>query len=266
MNELMLMKKDSGPKYEMPEVLGMGPTELIGGDPSAGFFGEALSTDLINGTNLASLLNVTQGTLINSETPWLKFVIDGKIIYTPKLPIRKAISWSHLYSRGIVYGTNDAGKFPLGTPVNQDVKIVVNGYRFIVRLMKGSEDDPTSQPDNTKTNNTTTNNEWDRLFIPITNNTWFNYSSTAIGTAVSGEGDAIWVQETLQSNNSYKVQRGGASLVGSFITRIGTDVNISRGWRPVLELVDRILLPPEGLHYITEYVGSPRLDDWNYTD
>lgn len=58
--------------------------KVVAGDSRYGFFGEVPVTELWSGDELSKLLGVTEGTLQHSNEPWLKFVLDGKIIYKSK--------------------------------------------------------------------------------------------------------------------------------------------------------------------------------------
>ena len=61
-----------------------GPTTLIGGDMTEGFFGEVTSAELITGDALASEVGISAGTSQNSTAGWLKFALDDKILFVAK--------------------------------------------------------------------------------------------------------------------------------------------------------------------------------------
>ncbi len=62
-------------------MLGPGPQTLIAGDMTAGFFGEVPVSELITGDDLATTIGLTTGISQHSNEPWLKFALDGNIIY-----------------------------------------------------------------------------------------------------------------------------------------------------------------------------------------
>src|SRR5690606_20648235 len=73
-----------------------------------------------------------------------------------------------LYALGLVYGVDDVGAFPRGTPTNQLRTITIRGKTYKCRLARGSNSDP--YPINEIGNDPpeSQNSEWSRLFYPIT--------------------------------------------------------------------------------------------------
>lgn len=270
MNEIGLFRSERRPIYGMPEVLGPGPSELIGGDPNAGFFGEVLSSDIINGLDLANRIGLVSGTAQNSDIPWLKFVLDGKLLFIPKKTLRTLISWNQINAVDAVYG---------------DREIVINNYLFKIRLIKTINPKITvidSALVNGADKAITHDSEWNRLMYPICEEignyhktsqkgpNWANYSVTELNV---GGGNSLsslsWCQERDSIDNTKSLLRGSTSdsgVTGSSWGYAWENTNKNYGWRPLLELVGHAFNGITGLHYTTEYVGSPRLDDWNYTD
>ena len=215
-----------------------GPQSLIAGDKSAGFYGEVPSSQFITGTALASRMGITMGTAQNDTEPWLKFNLDGKILFIAKKPFRHTISWDHINSVGAVYG-------------NKTVNI--SGKTYKVRLIKGAAIDPA---DWNATDKSAIGSEWNRLILPITdlaeNQAWrypayagtnvpdwgIRYSYSDIVTRDGGgNGYLTWCQEAITTVGGYRIIRGGgdASNVGSIGSNNGS---YTHGWRPVLELVN----------------------------
>ena len=94
---------------------------LTAGNRQAGFFEFVQPTEMgkigtverdFNGANLALEVGLSAGTAINSNTPWIKYVFQGKICFRPIKPIRHSSAWNHLYNAGIVYPTLDEGTLP----------------------------------------------------------------------------------------------------------------------------------------------------------
>ena len=200
--------------------------------------GEISTDNLISGDDLANMVGVKAGVPQNSSVPWLKFVLENQLLYVAKRPFRHSIRWEYLYQLGLVYGTDGSGDYPIGSPTNQKVIINIAGSPFLVRLMKGSNTDPTDQPD-TISGDQNRNNEWDRLIPNIISgpNSWAKYTKEDLGIGLAGKGDSSWCQETSSKNYGFRVIRGGAGTPYGFHTRDGVDSGNSRGWRPVLQLI-----------------------------
>lgn len=209
---------------------------LIGGDMTEGFFGEVASAELITGDALASEVGISAGTSQNSTAGWLKFALDGKILFVAKKPIRHTISWNNINAANCVYG----GK-----------TVVIGGLTYKVRLMKGAEVDPFNYE---ATDRDAIGSEWNRLMLPIHVNapsSWvypafvasptkdwgIDYTDTDLVTAsTAGDGSYSWCQETRSSDTARRVARGGGGVSGSDAGASST-ATASYGWRPVLELV-----------------------------
>ncbi|MFP4457913.1 MAG: hypothetical protein ACLFPS_09700 [Clostridia bacterium] len=89
-----------------------GNNYLRAGDRQAGLLDFVLAADFINGTDLATSLGLTAGTAINSESPWIKYIYDNKICFTPVRPLRYNLSHDSIYEVGAVYGTGGIGTLP----------------------------------------------------------------------------------------------------------------------------------------------------------
>ena len=101
-----------------------GKKELEIGDTNAGFFGFVKAVDLITGDNLALALGLSSGTSQNSDTPWIKYIWNGKVCFTPLKTIRHSVTWDAIYNAGAVYGSGGKGTLPpegrLGTELTID--------------------------------------------------------------------------------------------------------------------------------------------------
>lgn len=219
--------------------VGPGPQEVIAGDSEYGFFGEVSVSELWNGQELSNLLGITQGTLQHSNEPWLKFVLDGKIIYKSKKPFRHSISWSHLNEKNVVYGDK----------VIEDAQ----GNQYKIRLMKGALTDPSK---NTDSDRGAKYSEWNKLMLPIheqaKNKNWaypsyvepeipsdwnINYTDLDLVTdSKGGNGYRQWCQETPETFPTNRVIRGETGVSNAnWYTASGT--GSFYGWSPVLELL-----------------------------
>jgi hypothetical protein len=176
-----------------------GNQTVIAGDSTYGFFGEVSTNDLITGDGLCSLINLTAGTSQYSTEPWLKFVLDSRILYVAKKTIRYNLSWDNINAAGAVWG---------------DKIILLNGIKYAVRLISSVE--------------------WNKLMYPIhvSYSTWASYSDADLNVAV-GNGRATW---TSTPSGSYRVTRGFGSLSGSS-SDSPSGVGTICGFRPVLEIL-----------------------------
>lgn len=221
---------------------GPGPTTLIAGDMQAGFFGEVSASELISGTDLASLVGISQGTSQNSTVGWLKFAWQGKILFVAKKTFRHSISWDHINSANAVYG---------------DKTVEIGGLTYKVRLLKGANKDPAGAYSGAICHGS----EWNRLMLPIhqeaINKNWAypnNVESDipvwahSLGTGTQGmytdvdllthydhgSGSYSWCQEVAESA-TFRVSRGRRGVSGS-LSNLSSSMLSNYGWRPCLEL------------------------------
>lgn len=245
-------KAASGP---IPDFSGPGPQTLQGsyttpGDNTkiAGFYGEVTSANFINPTNLATAVGLTTGIVLNNTTAWLKFLLDGKILFIPKLPIRYNTSWGDLYAKGAIYGDDTGGTYPYpaNTPVNQSMRVTIGGQQYRVRLIRGSAQDPGAR--------TTTDDdpghigsEWNRLIYPVSvltktpnNQVGPKFIASPYAAADLGinsfTGSMTICMESTAGTLTAVVVRGYTTTSGSsYGNKAG--MNDRGGWRPVLELI-----------------------------
>ena len=240
MGEALLMnhkrkKKPEGLKY-YDMLTNIGASETLEGAAynEAGYFGTVTASKLFTGTELANAVGITQGIVQHDDTPWLKFYLDGKILFTPMKPIRNSISWNTLLSSNCVYGNKMVDKGEL---------------KFKVRLLKGIVTDVY--------NSTLAQfhySEWNRLILPIhiqsKDKSWkhsayveqdlvswlVDFTDEDLCTSTtSGNGNYTICQE-LNENGQENITRGydGAS---SGRTNTKTATWNLLGWRPVLEVI-----------------------------
>jgi len=213
-----------------------GSNILIAGTMEEGFFGEVPATALITGDALASEVGISAGTSQNSTAGWLKFALDGKILFVAKKPIRHTINWMDINTADCVYGNKT---------------VVIGGLTYKVRLMKGALTDPSLYD---ATDRGAIGSEWNRLMLPIhvkapsswaypayvaspTKDWGIDYTDTDLVTiSAAGYGPCSWCQEVSNTNASYRVYRGRYGVSYSSANS-STIANTNMGWRPVLELV-----------------------------
>lgn len=216
---------------------GPGPQSLIAGDWETGYFGEVTAPELFTGEELAAMVGLQVGTLINNASSWFKFADKGKILYISKLPIRRSISWMDLFDLDCVYGTDELGK-----------KVITkNRDDFIVRLMRGLGEGVTEgNVDMNPFPDFTGNSEWDRLFARCLyrvsdTQRGENFSDNQMASVIAGNnGQYTLCQEDSINDPAKVIVRGRANEAdyNSFISQVQRDLrDASHGWRPVLEYI-----------------------------
>lgn len=196
--------------------MGPGPQALVGGDWSAGFFGEVTSTELISGDALAAAVDLTAGTPQHSDHGWLKFAHGLKLLYVSKRTLRAPISWNQINEIDLIYG---------------DRVIEINGLFYKVRLLTGGDGDPSSA----------SGGEWNDLLYNVhtvgpDTQGWAQYGNSDLIMG-SGRGSSSWCQETDENNSIHRIIRGAP--VHGYVSASATTVSTGNyGWRPCLELVD----------------------------
>jgi hypothetical protein len=215
-----------------------GKKPVVSGD---NYLGLVTAANFITGDALASAIGLTAGASVNSASDWMKFSLDGKTLYLPKLHLRHTVSWDSLYQRGAVYGTADTGKYPTDTPVLQNRTVTIAGKVYKVRLLKCAGSDPFTPAASGYDVAPGYNSEWNRLMYRVcatvpasqVGPNWVSFTDAELET------DSIrysWGQETNSTMVNYRVIRGYYDV--SYLLWGGSsDVLSLIGWRPCLELV-----------------------------
>lgn len=202
-----------------------------------GFLGEVPASEFITGPDLVARIGLTGGRAEHNEGPWLKFTLDGKMLYVAKNPFRSGIPWDNINAVGAAYGEST---------------IVVANETFKVRLLKGVSSDPT--PSLMGYDLTSTwGSEWNRLMYPLVSNptnrpasgisgegirfgSWASYTQVNL-TISTSRGGYSWCQETIVDRNGRRVLRGRSGI--TYLNYGNSNsVDSAYGWRPVLELVE----------------------------
>ena len=98
---------------------GPGIKTLAFGDETLGYFGEVSQEELVSVFDLRQQLSFWEGEESTGAIAWIKMFLDGTVIYFPKYPTVYNVGWNALYNAGLVYGTDDNGLYPSGSPTNQ---------------------------------------------------------------------------------------------------------------------------------------------------
>lgn len=239
--------------YVSPRRYGHGPSNLVAGSMWEGFFGIVPASEFFLGDDLAADLGVDEGELQNSESDWMKFAWRGQIVFIPKMTFMHSVSWDHLYSRGIVYGTDDNGTFPRGTPTNQYTTVTKDRTDYICQLLTGAASDPID---------TSLRAEQDSSFLGLGMGSMYNgliyrmheyipsnddfdtfHGGSQIGgnwmslnnseLNITGNGRYKWTQETSNEAQSARVFRGSGRVSG-FNRHAGSNATTDNGWFPCL--------------------------------
>ena len=212
------------------------------GPPGVEFLGEVGVADLINGETLATAIELTAGTALDPDSPWLHFILDGKTLYVAKKPYRSHVNWNQINAVGAVFGTKT---------------VEINGLVYKVRLLKSAASGEVYTGGGGGYDRVETyGSEWNRLMYSVHSG---NHTDTSNPSPVSGEGIRLgtlaqyadadllvhrdagngtysWCQETLSSNAGMRVYRGGLGISRLLWTTV-SNAGPANGWRPVLELV-----------------------------
>lgn len=132
----------NGLKSGTKNLLGPGPTSLVAGTSTYGYYGETSATLLFTGTELITALGITEGvpTFIAGLT-YFKFAHAGKIKYIPKMTLANSMSWQSMYIAGAVYPGPGPGAFPpTGLSVAQGTIVSKGGFQFTCHLMDTGPD------------------------------------------------------------------------------------------------------------------------------
>lgn len=209
------------------------------------FLGEVPSCEFVDGRTLANLTGLYGiGELCNIDTPWLKFIFNGDLVYVPMKPLMHSVSWQQLYYAGVVYGSGDDGCERIAPFTKQNTTVVIENNTYKVMLIS------TTDVEMGKKFTFDDDDEWNQLFIPIMKkpginseiNTYFEYwgqytEEDLLMDANYGIGSFCWTRNTTKINeyNDRRCVRGGGGVLNQFQFKPSSNYN-GRGWRPILRL------------------------------
>lgn len=233
-------------KPQGPPDIGPGPEELLYGDEVEGYYGEVDDADLIDGVTLASVVGLTTGTAINNTDKWLKFSLDGKILYVSKKPRRYNLTFNSIYAQRIAYGVNGPGVAPNASlSLNQGRAITIAGRTYKVRLLSNANVDPSPLGNGIVTAGTELS-EYNRTINRVhgTNpagvsnaGTWGSLNDTDLGIAAAGGNGTYCFGCTACTDGNSSRYRFTRRADGKLWRAVADTAASSNGWRPVLELV-----------------------------
>jgi hypothetical protein len=252
-----------GPAPYYPDS-GPGSKYLITGDEQLGYFGEVSAADLMTHIELRNHLNpaMVADIRVQSDLGWFKFYHKGKVKFIGKGSFSTYLSWNTLYANGGVYGTNDNGKYPASTPVNQyrPVTLVREGVdcKLVPRLITGGPDPYTSA-----TAYHTDNEYGDLLYRMVTGahpnaGLWASYTTTAL--RLNQAHTCVSTQDTNSANSMIRGYSGNLHAGAQNLSK--ADINgYSQHIRMVLELESIVRRPLLALDPSDQTAGSTVIED-----
>jgi len=255
---------------DMDIFTGPGPKQLQAGDwRTIGYFGEVppsafVDDDHQDNQSVSIEIGMGEGSHINANAPWLKFIYFGRIIFIPKRAIKRNVDPDYLFNNDWADGTK--------TVTFDDCEF--DGLRiplqFAVYLPSGAigkhdEEAPFDIPGDTgdPNKNIGLGSMWNQLIYRLSSpsfsgstddaggpevvtDKWESFSASDLG--ISWEDDPIMPDASGPSEGSFTIctpkytTRGGATDDGQSdeetIARVGYEFEADDklGWRPVLEL------------------------------
>lgn len=177
---------------------------------------------------------------ISTANPdWYKFFIDGKILFVSRSCISLQTSWNSIYMAGAVYGRNDFGVVNAnGMNRTQDATVTKDGFTYKVRLLKGASQDPTGTSGFGEFLPVSLNSEWNRLISAFGNDSRDGARWTTAASYMPLDLDSGWTlcQEASGNAGDLRVVRKSSGSYGAYMAHVSI-TDATRGWRPVLELV-----------------------------
>lgn len=230
---------------------GPGNQAPIRGDWELGYFGRVDSSLLLSGSALRTALGMTSGVGVPHTdavlTYYYKFIINGKIIFSPVGPIAYGVTWTQIYNWGLMYGVDGDG-FDLmpsllsgQASVNQKKIIAAGGFNFLVRTYKSSLL-PTNQALNYLVPANLEGSEYDLTLGRINEKPSMPFNqgpqwddTTSMPTYQSWVGTLTQHLSSAQTNTRVTVVRGGSAGVMDLASQQNTQ-NTASTWTPLLEL------------------------------
>ena len=164
------------PGNDLSETNGWRPVlELVASDPRNIIFeGEITGNQLISMSQLTTEAGVTQGSAMNLDTNWLKFLVDNNPIYVAKRPIRNNLSYNALETLGLTDGSK---------------VLTIGQAQYRLRLLKSSIDNTLSAAEPGYDPSYTHGSEWNELMYRIHSGTFTDPNNTmaSVGSAASSE-------------------------------------------------------------------------------
>lgn len=147
---------------------GPGPQELKYGDHKYGYYGRVSPILLPSATDLATEFTLSWPRAAAAPLYWLKFIIDGKILFIPTASLFNTASFDDVYAAGLAFGIQGTGLDLMpanrrpATAVNQWRTILKDNDEFLVRLPRA--EGLKTYPDVTSFSANLAAHEWSKLW------------------------------------------------------------------------------------------------------
>lgn len=194
---------------------------------------------------------INAGTNQNENDNFLKFALNGKILFVAQKNFVRGVSWNQIYSRQIAgsHGTSGVGGTNIGagrgsgsgvtierTSLVQDRTITRNGINYDVRLLTGGTA-PIATTNGAASGlfNFISGGEWDELLVSVSEHTtwnkreWALFTNAQLGIRTDGtngfrqDGTASWVQNNAGVTSGFatfsawgSLSRGNARMLRGF--------------------------------------------------
>ena len=180
--------------------------DILNGTPWLGYLGAWIPEEVIRPSILAEMVGMSAN-LINPDTDWLKFSIEGRIFFVAKKPVANLTSYAALSGLNLVEGN----RF-----------INIGNDQFKVKLLSGEN---------------TLASEWNRLMYRVSKNDptktfWETFTDEELGINVP-----LGARSISRSTSGSSVYARGGYGIESLQSVYKTTLAAANGWRPVLEYV-----------------------------
>lgn len=242
---LMQQQKKGGGNWPLPPLSEFRRYYDTPGDGFAGWYGILPSSEFMTNIEFQALCGTNYFWNTGAvSTPWFKFYLDGKILFSHLFPICSGMTWGDLDRQGLARGGDD-GKV-----------IVYKGNRYLVRLWRAAVEDSVRMNDLSERPSPPfeTGSEWHRLMLNLTQATtlrgdrgvgdtpWANYTARDM-LGPDSNGYTWFLNElTVPDGRVGRIQIPALNNTSdmSYVFMEAPDLPqyaAGRWWRPVLELL-----------------------------
>lgn len=231
---------------------GAGPTDLLWGDSTIGYFGSLTSAEFADTFQILTGIGFTgseASAFVWKTAPiWHKFIRNGKILYIPNSPLSQKLTWMDAAKKGAVYGTDTKEPHASVHDTVQNAKVKIKQQYYRVRMPLGYSDDPAAIiPTDLLGKDGDWVCEWQDLiasqidtFSPLRRTP--NISMTPASTFFQGNGNGTATVCAEMINGTDVLNRGTAFSGQTTVMRASSGPAIETygtgPWIPVLELIE----------------------------
>lgn len=211
-----------------PEVIysdyGPGKSSLWRGSPVYGWMDVIPSAELLDRNSLQAMIPELAANAVNVPwTQWYKFIVDGKILYSPVAVNPLSMSYTALNNAGLVFGTDVTADLPSWAAVGVNHKriVTINERDYIFRLLKGS---PLSLATFITTYAQSAKSEARKLWTPFMKSSSLDAASAPTAVPRLGEATVAYsnaMTQHLSSAGNVMVVNGGTEVMST--AAIGTN-------------------------------------------